>query len=118
MAACSEDPFATHPPTDYKYEGDMKKRSDIMKNILTTDVYVQQLNKEHRESLDVPDATDITISKRKWEKAVNRFRTHIRDVYMRQFAEDLELWELNSNVEDVKQGACEKSGQVWLHQLD
>ena len=66
----------------------------ILRPITTTDVYVQQLNKEYRESLDVPDATDITISKRKWEKAVNRFRNHIRDVYMRQLAEDLELWEL------------------------
>ena len=80
----------------------------ILRPITTTDVYVQQLNKEYRESLDVPDATDITISKRKWEKAVNRFRTHIRDVYMRQLAEDLELWELNSNVEDcISRMACE-----------
>ena len=94
MPACSEDPFATCPPTDYKYTGDMKKRSDLMEEFLTTNIYVQQLNAENRAGLDVPDATDITISKRKWEKAVNRFRHHIRDVYMRQVAEDLELWEL------------------------
>ena len=94
MPACSEDPFATCPPTDYKYTGDMKKRSDLMEEILTTNIYVQQLNAENRAGLDVPDATDITISKRKWEKAVKRFRHHIRDVYMRQVAEDLELWEL------------------------
>jgi len=42
----------------------------------------------------VPDATDITISKRKWENAVMVFRSQVRDVYMRQLAEDLELWEL------------------------
>ena len=94
MPACSEDPFATCPPTDYKYTGDMKKRSDLMEKFLTTNIYVQQLNAENRAGLDVPDATDVTISKRRWEKAVKRFRHHIRDVYMRQVAEDLELWEL------------------------
>ena len=87
MIAFSEDPFATYPPTDYKYTGDMKK-------ILTADIYVQQLNAENRAGLDVPDATDITISKRKWENAVMVFRSQVRDVYMRQLAEDLELWEL------------------------
>lgn len=65
-----------------------------MEEILTTNIYVQQLNAENRAGLDVPDATDVTISKRRWEKAVKRFRHHIRDVYMRQVAEDLELWEL------------------------
>ena len=94
MPACSEDPFATYPPTDYKYEGDMKKRSDVVKQILTTNIYLQQLNAEHRASLDVPDATDITITKRQWDKAVFRFKNHIRDVYMRQLTEDLELWDL------------------------
>ena len=94
MPACSEDPFATYPPTDYKYEGDMKKRSDVMKQILTTNIYLQQLHAENRTGLDVPDAADITISKRKWENAVMVFRNHIRNVYMRQLAEDLELWEL------------------------
>ena len=94
MTAFSEDPFATYPPTDYKYTGDMKKRSDLMKAFLTTNFYVQQLNAENLAGLDVPDATDITISKRKWENAVMVFRNHIRDVYMRQLAEDLELWEL------------------------
>ena len=94
MAAFSEDPFAIYPPTDYKYKGDMKKRSDIMKKIITTNIYMQQLNAENRASLDVPDATDITISKRRWERAVNLFRNHIRDVYMRQLTEDLELWDL------------------------
>ena len=94
MAAFSEDPFAIYPPTDYKYDGDMKKRSNIIKEIFTNNTYIQQLNAENRASLDVPDATDITISKRRWERAVNRFRNHIRDVYMRQLTEDLELWDL------------------------
>ena len=65
-----------------------------MKTILTTNIYVQQLNAENRAGLDVPDATDITISKRRWERVVNLFRNHIRDVYMRQLTEDLELWDL------------------------
>ena len=95
----SEYPFATHPPTDYKYEGDMKKRSDIVKRILTTNRYAQQLNVETRAGLDVPDATDITITKRQWDKAVFRFKNHIRDVYMRQLTEDLELW-------DFEWGGC------------
>ena len=94
MAAFSEDPFANYPPIDYKYEGDMKKRSDIVKKILTTNRYAQQLNVETRAGLDVPDATDITITKRQWDKAVFRFKNHIRDVYMRQLTEDLELWDL------------------------
>ena len=79
---------------DYKYEGDMKKRSDIVKKILTTNRYAQQLNVETRAGLDVPDATDITITKRQWDKAVLRFKNHIRDVYMKQLTEDLELWDL------------------------
>ena len=94
MAAFSEDPFAIYLPIDYKYKGDMKKRSDIVKKILTTDTYAQQLNVENRAGLDVPDATDITITKRQWDKAVFRFKNHIRDVYMRQLTEDLELWDL------------------------
>ena len=94
-----EDRFALYPipeddPTDYKYKGDMKKRSDIVKKILTTNRYAQQLNVETRAGLDVPDATDITITKRQWDKAVFRFKNHIRDVYMRQLTEDLELWDL------------------------
>ena len=85
---------AIYHQIDYKYEGDMKKRSDIVKRILTTDRYAQQLNVETRAGLDVPDATDITITKRQWDKAVFRFKNHIRDVYMRQLTEDLELWDL------------------------
>ena len=99
MAPFPEDLFAIYPipedpPTDYKYKGDMKKRSNVIKEILTTNTYIQQLNAENQASLDVPDATDITISKRRWERVVNLFRNHIRDVYMRQLTEDLELWDL------------------------
>ena len=89
-----KDSSTSYLATDYKYKGDMKKRRDIMNRILSTDIHLQQLNAENRTGLYVPDATDITISKRKWEKAVNRFRHNIRYVYMRQVAEDLELWEL------------------------
>ena len=94
MASFSEDPVAIYSPIDYKYKGDMKKRSDIVKKILTTDTYARQLNVENRAGLDVPDATDITITKRQWDKAVFRFKNHIRDVYMRQLTEDVELWDL------------------------
>ena len=93
-SAFDGDSSASYLAIDYKYKGDMKKRSDIVKKILTTNRYAQQLNVETRAGLDVPDATDITISKRQWEKAVTRFRNHIRDVYMRQLTEDLELWDL------------------------
>ena len=89
---------AIYHQIDYKYEGStsrsMKKRIDIVKTILTTNRYAQQLNVEARAGLDVPDATDITITKRQWDKAVFRFKNHIRDVYMRQLTEDLELWDL------------------------
>ena len=89
---------AIYHQIDYKYEGStsrsMKKRIDIVKTILTTNRYAQQLNVEARAGLDVPDATDITITKRQWDKAVFRFKNHIRDVCMRQLTEDLELWEL------------------------
>ena len=88
---------AIYHQIDYKYEGStsrsMKKRIDIVKTILTTNRYAQQLNVEARAGLDVPDATDITITKRQWDKAVFRFKNHIRDVYMRQLTEDLELWD-------------------------
>ena len=89
-----KDSSTSYLAIDYKYKGDMNKRRDIMNRLLSTDIHLQQLNAENRTGLYVPDATDITISKRKWEKAVNRFRHHIRYVYMRQVAEDLELWEL------------------------
>ena len=89
---------AIYHQIDYKYEGStsrsMKKRIDIVKTILTTNRYAQQLNVEARAGLDVPDATDITITKRQWDKAVFRFKNHIRDVCMRQLTEDLELWDL------------------------
>ena len=97
MAPFPEDPFATYPPTDYKYKGDMKKRSAIINRILTTDIHLQQLHAENRAGLDVPDATDITISKRKWEAACLRFRKHLRDLYRRQLEADLVspgLWDL------------------------
>ena len=77
----------------------MKKRSDLMEEFLTTNIYVQQLNAENRAGLDVPDATDITITKRQWDKAVFRFKNHIRDVCMRQLTEDLEL-------RDLEWGGC------------
>ena len=89
-----KDSSTSYLATDYKYKGDMKKRRDIMNRILSTDIHLQQLNAENRTGLYVPDATDITISKRKWENAVMVFRSQVRDVYMRQLAEDLELWEL------------------------
>ena len=93
-SAFDGDSSASYLEIDYQYKGDMKKRSAVINRILTTDIRLQQLNAENRAGLDVPDATDITITKRQWDKAVFRFKNHIRDVYMRQLTEDLELWDL------------------------
>ena len=84
-------------PTDYNYEGDMKKRINTIKQILTTDKYVM-LNAENRAGIDVPDAADTSISKRQWEAAMGRLRNQIRETGMRQLA-DLAcpgLWDLDS----------------------
>ena len=96
-SAFDGDSSASYLAIDYKYKGDMKKRSAIINRILTTDIHLQQLNAENRAGVDVPDATDITISKRKWETACLLFRKHLRDFYRRQLAADLVspgLWDL------------------------
>jgi hypothetical protein len=96
-SAFDGDSSASYLAIDYKYKGDMKKRSAIIDRILTTDIHLQQLNAENRAGVDVPDATDITISKRKWETACLLFRKHLRDFYRRQLAADLVspgLWDL------------------------
>ena len=93
-----------HPPTDYNYKGDMKKRINIMEHILKTDTYAL-LDTEDRAGLDVPDATDIAISKRKCESAVQRFRNQIKKIGMRQLT-DLAcpgLWDLESRVKALGQ---------------
>ena len=83
-SAFDGDSSASYLAIDYKYKGNMKKRSAIINRILTTDIHLQQLHAENRAGLDVPDATDITISKRKWETACLRFRKHLRDLYTLQ----------------------------------
>ena len=93
-----KDSSTSYLAIDYKYKGDMKKRRVIMNRLLSTDIHLQQLNAENRTGLYVPDATDITISKRKWEAACLQFRKHARDLYMRQLAADLAspgLWDLD-----------------------
>ena len=108
-SAFDGDSSASYLAIDYKYKGSMKKRSAIINSILTTDIHLQQLNAENRAGLDVPDATDITISKRKWERACLRFRKHLRDLYT--FTGD--SWQQissvqvcgTSNVENGKPGA-------------
>ena len=47
-SAFDGDSSASYLAIDYKYKGDMKKRSDIVKKILTTDIHLQQLNAENR----------------------------------------------------------------------
>ena len=84
-------------PTDYNYKGNMKKRITVIKQTFTTDKYVM-LNTENRPGLDVPNAADTSISKRKWEARMKLFREQIRETGMRQLA-DLAcpgLWDLDS----------------------